>query len=353
VATLSSLVERVRFELGDLPKSFVSQFISDISTNRYRLNYAPVDASGLTVFKNGVDISDTVSVEEQTGIIVLEDLPDIDDEFTVTGNYYRYFTTTELQNIVTTAVAHHAGRDVDSLGRKITVENLPMLEEYPVALYASTLALYTLATDASFDINVFAPDGVSIPRSERYRQLMEMIDSRKEQYRELCTQLGIGLYSIDVFSLRRISKTTNRYVPIYRPQEVDDRSFPQRVELPMPTYGSAPTPWPTDGGELTAYQGRAFTHTLTITGDYADALFSVRLIPQRGSPVLVQNFAFEVTDNDDGTFTIDMSLTEDQTRRIANRTYWSVSIKDDEDDTTPTEIVGGNFLTDRLGTAVL
>lgn len=353
MATLSSLVERVRFELGDLPKSFVSQFISDISTNRYRLNYAPVDASGLTVFKNGVDISDTVSVEEQTGVIVLEDLPELEDEFTVTGNYFRYFTTTELQNIVTTAVAHHSGRDVDSLGRKITLENLPPLEEYPVSLYASTLALYTLATDASFDINVFAPDGVSIPRSERYRQLMEMIDSRKEQYRELCTQLGIGLYSIDVFSLRRISKTTNRYVPVYRPQEVDDRSFPQRAEIPMPTYGSAPTAWPTDAGELTAYQGRAFTHTLTLTGDYEDALFSVRLIPQRGSPVLVQNFAFEVTDNEDGTFTIEMSLSADQTRRIAQRTYWSVSIKDDEEDTLPTEIVGGNFLTDRVGTAVL
>lgn len=353
MATLSSLVERVRFELGDLPKSFVTQFISDISTNRYKLSYAPVDATGLTVFKNNVDISDSVSVEEHTGVIVLEDLPEIDDEFTVTGNYYRYFTTAELENIVTTALQHHAGRDVDSLGRKITINNLPVLEEYPVALYASTLALYTLATDASFDINVFAPDGVTIPRSERYRQLMEMIDARKEQYRELCTQLGIGMYTIDVFSLRRISKTTNRYVPIYRPQEVDDRSYPQRVELPMPTYGSAPTPWPTDGGELTAYQGRAFTHTLTITGDYADALFVVRLIPQRGSPVTLQEFAFEVTETDDNTFTIEMSLTEDQTRRIANRTYWSIAIKDDEEDTTPTEVLGGNFLTDRLGTAVL
>ncbi len=353
MATLSSLVERVRFELGDLPKSFVTQFISDISTNRYRLNYAPVDADGLTIFQNGTNITDSVSVEESTGIIVLEDLPEVDDEFTVTGNYFRYFTTAELENIVETAIQHHAGRDVDSLGRKITLANLPPIEEYPVSLYATTIALYTLATDASFDINVFAPDGVSIPRSERYRQLMEMIDARKEQYRELCTQLGIGLYSIDVFTLRRISKTTNRYVPVYRPMEVDDRSYPQRAELPMPTYGSAPTAWPTDGGELTAYQGRAFTHSITVTGDYADVLFAARLIPQRGSPVIVQAFAFDVTDNDDGTFTIDMSLTDEQTKRIAQRTYWSIAIKDDEDDVTPTEILGGNFLTDRVGTAVL
>ena len=353
MATLSSLVERVRFELGDLPKSFVTQFQSDISTNRYRLNYAPVDAAQVTVFKNGVDISDQVEIEEQTGVMVLDDLPDIDDEFTVTGNYYRYFTTRELENIVSSALEQHAGRDTDSMGRKITLSNLPSIEEYPVALYATTLALYTLATDASFDINVFAPDGVTIPRSERYRQLMEMIDSRREQYRELCVQLGIGMYSIDVFTLRRISKTTNRYVPVYRPMEVDDRSYPQRVDLPLPTYGDAPTPWPTEGGDLTAYQGRAFTHTVTVTGDYADVLFAVRLLPQRGSVMVAQNFDYTVTDNEDGTFTIQMSLTEDQTRRIARRTYWSIAIRDNEDDTTPTEILGGNFFTDRVGTAVL
>jgi hypothetical protein len=69
--------------------------------------------------------------------------------------------------------------------------------------------------------------------------------------------------------------------------------------------------------------------------------------------MVAQSFTFEVTDNEDGTFTIEMSLTEDQTRRIARRTYWSIAIKDDEDDTTPTEILGGNFFTDRLGTAVL
>jgi hypothetical protein len=121
----------------------------------------------------------------------------------------------------------------------------------------------------------------------------------------------------------------------------------------MPTYGDAPTEWPTEGGELTAYQERAFTNTVTITGDYEDALFAVRLLPQRGSPVIVQAFDFTATDNEDGTFTIEMSLTADQTQRISWRTYWSIAVKYDEDDTTPTEVLGGNFLTDRVGTAVL
>lgn len=352
MATLSGLVERVRFELGDQAKSFVTKFISDISTNRYRLNYAPVDADGITVFQNDVDISDSVEIEEHTGILVLQDLPDIDDEFTVTGNYYRYFTTRELESIVTTAVAQHAGRDVDSLGRKITVDNLPTVEEYPVALYATTLALYTLATDASFDINVFAPDGVTIPRSERYRQLMEMIDARREQYRELCVQLGIGMYSIDIFTLRRISKMTNRYVPVYRPQEVNDRSHPVRVDLPMPTYGDVPVAWPTEGGELTAYQTLAYSGTVAFSGSFTDKSFIARLLLQRGSSYVVQNFTLSVLDNEDGTFVATLSLSADQTARLAERTYWQVASVDDNTGQI-IEIKGGNFLTARIGTAVI
>lgn len=351
MATLASLIERVRFELGDMPKSFVTQFISDISTNRYRLEYAPVDGPNVQVFKNGADISDQCAIEEHTGVLVLDSLPEVDDEFTVTGNYYRYFTTAELGTIVTSAMTQHAGRDTDSLGRKITIENLPVIEEYPVALYATTLALYTLATDASFDINIFAPDGVTIPRSERYRQLMEMIDARREQYRELCTQLGIGMYSIEVFSMRRISKRTNRYVPIYRPQEVDDRSHPSRVDIPLPTYGHAPTVWPTDGGELTAYQGIAFSDTVSFSGVFTDKSFIARILRQRGSVVVVRTFGLSVssTNND---YVATLSLTVDETRRVPEKTYWQVASVDDESGEI-IEIKGGNFFIERVGTAVI
>jgi hypothetical protein len=267
VATLSSLVDRVRLELGDQGRSFVTQFVADGTTNRFRLHYSPLDGPNIVVFQNGVDISDSCSVEEPTGVLVTDELPDDGDEFTVSGNYFRYFTTAEIEQIVQTAVLQHGGRKTDTIGRQITVDTLPAIEEYPVALYASTLALYTLATDASFDIDIYAPDGVNIPRSQRYRQLMEMIETRKEQYRELCVQLGIGMYSIEVFALRRISKMTNRYVPVYKPQEVDDRSRPQRVDVALPTYGSNPVPWPTDAGELIAYETIAYTHDIPFEGD--------------------------------------------------------------------------------------
>jgi hypothetical protein len=294
VATISSLVDKVRLELGDIGKSFVTQFVADGSTNRFILHYAPLDASLVEVYKNGVDISNSSTVEESTGILVLDTVPADGDAITVSGNYYRYFTAAELTSLVTTAVGEHATGQTDALGRKITVENLPLIEEYPVAVYATALALYTLATDAAFDIDIQAPDGVTIPRSERYRQLTEMINLRQSQYKDLCVNLGIGLYKIDVFSFRRISKATNRYIPIYRPQEVDDRSWPQRSDIPAPVYGDKTIPWVTEGGELTAYQGRAYSTALVYTDNFAGKLFTAKLLNQRGGVLTIQNFTLEV-----------------------------------------------------------
>ena len=367
MATIDSLISRVRVELGDLGKSFVTQFVTDGTTNRFKLHYAPLDAKNgnlvvqIRLVSNGTvyDITDNAHIEESTGVMVLFEsdnetayVPADGDEITVSGNYYRYFTGAELTQLVNDALAQHSQNALDSTGRKVTLDNLPANEEYPLTIYAVTLALYTLATDAAFDIDIAAPDGVSIPRSERYRQLMEMIQNRQQQYRELCALMGIGLYRIEVFDLNRISKMTNRLIPKYIPQEVDDRSYPQRVHQPAPTLGNKPTPWPTDAGELTAYQGRSWSNSLDFEGDYTGYSFMLNLLNQRGSTLVVQNVTLSVEDNEDGTYTASMSLTKDQTLRLAERTYWSLSIVDDETG-EQTEIKGGNFFTVRSSTVVL
>jgi hypothetical protein len=431
VATLANLADRVRIELGDLGKSFVTNFVADGTTNRFRLHYAPLDGNGVKVFKNGTDISDLSSVEEQTGILVLDTVPAEGDEILVSGTYYRYFTATEINSIVQEAFQTHAYNHTDSVGRALTIDNLPGVEEYPVAIHAVTLALYTLATDAAFDIDIQAPDGVSIPRSERYRQLMEMVQTRQNQYRELCSLLGIGLYKMDVFDLNRISKATGRLIPKYTPQEVDDRSYPQRVHTPAPTLGSTAEPWPTEAGELTAYQGRAYQEALTFIGNYSGKTFIANLLNQRGSVLTVQALTLNVTTsgtdvitaasrtsgsttitlttsaahglaqgdavaitgvdstvNGFGTvasvvdtthftitglattalsltnitgqaetnaskaYTFNLSLTKDQTLRLAERTYWSISTID-AFTSEQVEIKGGNFFTVRSSTVVL
>ena len=352
MATVSSLVDRVRAELGDLGKSFVTQFVADGTTNRFRLNYSPIDATTVVVSRNNVDISNTCSVEESSGVLVTEDIPDDGDEFTVSGTYYRYFTGAEIAQIITNAVDMHGAKHTDSLGRSITIETLPYIDEYPVVVYATALALYTLATDASFDINIFAPDGVTIPRSERYRQLLDMMNTRKAQYAELCAHLGIGLYSIDVFTLRRISKRTNRYVPIYKPMEVDDRSWPQRVNLSLPAYGDAQPAWPTEGGPLNAYQGIAYEETLSFTGDFEGKTIVARLLAQRGSVQVVLNFTLNVETEDDENFTATFSMTAEQSLRPPRRTHWQIASKDDETGEI-IEILGGDFFIQRRSEVIL
>jgi len=331
MATVQSLVDLVRTELGDTPKSFVMQFMADGTTNRFTLHYAPLDADDVFVSFDGVDVSNDCSVEESTGVLVTDNVPVDGVQITVSGTYFRYFTTAELTQFVNTALLQHTNNSNDSLGRKENVENLPAVEVYPVALLATTHALYTLATDSAFDINVFAPDGVTIPRSERYRQLMDMIQARKEQYRELCILLGIGMYRIEVFSFRRISKTTNHYVPLYRPQEVDDYSYPERIELPRANYGDKPSEHPYDSVELTAYQDVAFTYSLPYTGDLTTKGVVANIRWKAGVEQSHMPFTVSVTSTSNTSHTITLSLTQDQTKRLAQRMYWDVQFVYDSD----------------------
>lgn len=324
MANVQSLVDLVRTELGDTPKSFVMQFVADGTTNRFSLHYAPLDATNVFVSFDGVDVSNNCSVEESTGVLVTDNVPVDGVQILVSGNYFRYFTTAETTHFVETALLQHTNNSQDSLGRNKTVANLPSIDIYPVAILAATHALYTLATDSAFDINVFAPDGVTIPRSERYRQLMDMIQARKDQYKELCTLLGIGMYRIEVFSFRRISKATNHYVPLYRPQEVDDYSYPERIELPRPDYGDKPSERPYDSVDLTAYQDVAFSYSLPYTGDLTTKGVVANIRWKAGVLQSHMHFTVAVTSTSNTSHTITISLTYEQTKRLAQRMYWDV-----------------------------
>lgn len=431
MTTIASLADRVRVELGDLGKTFVTTIVADGTTARFNLHYSPLNESLITVTVNGVTLANSAyGIEESTGVMVLDTVPAAEDVIVVSGTYYRYFTAAEINTLVEEALLTHSANHTDSTGRKVTIDNLPVLEEYPVVIHAVSLALYTLATDASFDIDIQAPDGVTIPRAQRYRQLMEMVQTRKEQYRELCTLLGIGLYRIDVLTLNRISKATGRLIPVYSPQEVDDRSYPQRVNLSHNTYANKPSEWPTEAGEITAYQGRSFSTSLDFTGNYAGKSFVARLLNQRGSVLIVQNFTLsvdttgidvitqaartagsttitittsaahglsagnsvvitgvdstvngiytiatagsttftitgtattalsltgltgQVETNVSKDYTFTLSLTKDQTLRLAERTYWSLCTVDSFTSET-IEIKGGNFFTVRSSTIVI
>ena len=117
-----------------------------------------------------------------------------------------------------------------------TYDTLPPHEEYLVALLAVVEMLWALGTEAAQEIDVLTPEGVNIPRSQRFAQIMALIDRIMAHYKELAAAFNVGPYAIRVLTLRRVSRTTNRLVPIYIPQEFDDRTFPPvRVFPPLDT----------------------------------------------------------------------------------------------------------------------
>ena len=328
---MSSLADRLRFEIGDIGKAFVYQVVADGVSGSYQLPYSPVDGLGLLVYVNNVNVSSTSVVDELTGFVTLHDVPTVGQSVVFSGLYFRYFVDSEICQFVDTAFGQHIANHADAYGRGYTVSTLPGIEEYPVVVYASTLALYTLATDASFDIDITAPDGVQIPRSERYRQLSQVIQQRKDQYKEMCSMLGIGLYKIDVFSLRRISKTTNHYVPIYLPQEVDSKAMPQRALISLPSYGSAISPSDVPTYDLMMYQGDSFSVELDFPFDVSGYTFKAELRMQPASPTKVGEF--DIAPVVGSTSKLTLSLTTTQTAALPDRCYWDIQATSSSDPT--------------------
>lgn len=368
MADINSLIAKTRVELGDIGTSFVTQFGADGGTNRFLLHHHPLDGPSVQVFANGINVTDHSAVEESTGTLVVDldpvtyptlvapdtTIPTAGVSFVVSGTEFRYFTTAELTTIVTNAFDQHTAHAVDAMGRKKTLATLPSIEEFPVAVYATTLALYTLATDSAFDIDISAPDGVSIPRTERYRQLTDMMRERQAQYKDLCAQLGIGLYRIEVETLNRISKATNRLIPVYRPQEVDDRSYPQRVRVDQPTFGDESPVWDKQGTELTAYQGQAFSATIPLPDpDYTGKTLGAALYYQRGSYQVLQVFGLSVIKDANGVYQATLTLTPQQTKlMMPERLYYVVTTVDNTTNEV-VEVVSANFYTVRSYQVIL
>ena len=286
---------------------------------------------------NTQSVSSTAIIEESTGVLTLALAPVNGSIINIVGQAYRYFTDSDIAYFINTSFTQHADTETTSLGSSITqLTFLPPIEEYPLVILASTLALYTLATDAAFDIDISSPDGVNIPRTERYRQLMEMVQTRKEQYKELCAMLNVGLYRIEVASLRRISRLTNRYIPIYRPQEIDDWSLPQRVMLPMPTYGDVTPPEPILVQDLEMYSGDDFSMEFGFTFDLTNYTPASEIVLYQNSefsqvgPVVLGTFNITKVTPLGGSYPslLKMTLPSSVTESLPRTSYYDLRLTD-------------------------
>lgn len=269
MATEDALISRIRLELGDNPQSFRGLFRGTGTQKTFDLPANNVSSVGLrayTINPTTLAVTDLVpadyTLDQGNGLITLTTALAQDLQLVVEGNSFGLFSDAEIKDFLHDALLQHTNNAFDSVRYRdehgfiryqhtaMTLANLPPVEEVVVALLAATEALWALSTDASTDVDVHTSEGTFIPRSQRYSQIVSQINLLTEKYRTLCAQLNVGLYRIEISTLRRISKTTGRLVPVYVSREYDDASMPIRVLPEIDTREADPDgpPSPADRG---------------------------------------------------------------------------------------------------------
>lgn len=163
----------------------------------------------------------------------------------VAGKSWALFSDYELYCIIMESVAQHTYaqeteeryRDahgfIDYRETPKMLQMLPGIEEPLVIMLSVINSFWALANDAATDSNINTAEGTNVDRTTRYQHLVQQIALMKQRYEEYCQQLNVGLYRWETLPLRRISKTTGRLVPLFKPQEYDDHRRPTRLIPPV------------------------------------------------------------------------------------------------------------------------
>lgn len=316
MATLTGLIERARLELGDSGRSFQTVATMDGETLRFDLAYAPVEPSTLRVFfQSSLTLLDpgAYTLDAGGGVLTLANRPDPGDTLVVQGTAYRYFTDAEWQVFCGTAFKKHTNNT------GLTFERLPGVEEHLVSILGTIEALWALATDASKDIDISTPEGVSVPRSQRFRQLMQMIEALQDRYKELAQALNVGLSRIEMLNLRRVSRTTGRYVAQYIDREIEDTTPPVRLFPPIDRGVAGPARDSVPDRELVLVQGEPYLLALALGDITGYQRVTVQLRRYRASAAYRH---FRITVDDAQIGQVSAVLTDRDTRAIGGGPYW-------------------------------
>lgn len=235
--SLATITAKLRGIPRDFGETFNASYSGDGVSTQFDLPrdnidlatvVAKIGATTLTPGTLGSLTANQFYLDPRLGVIYLWAPLASGSTLTVSGMAYLNWMPADLDSYLGIAFELHIrGRTPAP-----TYDTLPPVEEYLVALLAAIESLWALATEASQEIDVLTPEGVNIPRSQRFAQIMALIERLMAHYKELAAALNVGPFAIRVLTLRRVSRTTGRLVPIYVEREFDDRTYPPVRVLP-------------------------------------------------------------------------------------------------------------------------
>lgn len=228
IDTPAQVGNRARNMLRDFPV-FFEETHSPLTSPTIRLSHPLVTDIVLRSIEDG-GVDNNFRLDRRNGVIQLHDPESLTPGIQIAGYHYEYFLEEDLEFFSEMIMAEflHGRTDIDNWSQF-------MYEEKNVgAMGTVSLALFSLMTELSTQIDVSTPEGMMIPAHMRFQQVQQMYQFWHQKFQEKASLLNIGLERIEVGVLRRVSRTTNRLVPVFRDREVDDPRPPIRVFPAIP-----------------------------------------------------------------------------------------------------------------------
>jgi hypothetical protein len=227
MATQTDIETIARTYLRDFPKFFQASF--DVVGRTYELDHINIDSESLwvAVYLSGSGSASVLSptqysIDERNGILRLAGTYSSSTKVMVEGYYYEWVTPTDLAFYSKRALEKHLH------AINLSVEQLSDVVINAIGIASICESLWALMTEYSRDIDVITSESVHIPASQRFRMVQSLLSQWEGEYRRHATSLNIGFDRLEVFNLRRTSRTTNRLVPLYKAKELGDYSPMER-----------------------------------------------------------------------------------------------------------------------------
>jgi hypothetical protein len=255
--TIESLMLDARSWLRDFPVYFTATSPATSSTQRtIELPHKNVMLAGMSVWATDgtttwkgvlddheVTVAGTefgYTLDERNGLLRITTQPTTpaftsSAHLNVEGYYVEWVSDPDLKfHTVNTIAEYGYGNPA------WTLESIGDVEADLVALRTAYDVLFSLLVEYSRDIDVSTPQAMHIPATQRFHQVNQLLfgpGGLNEKLKEKENMLGVGLGAAEVGTLRRVSKTTNRLVPVYVVREYDDISRPRRLFTEPDTQG--------------------------------------------------------------------------------------------------------------------
>lgn len=236
-ATVSTITTIARNFLRDFPKFFQVSF--DAVGRTYELGSPNIDADSLWVatYVNNAPVTITsntsassyYSLDARNGILRFNTTPSASASILVEGYYYEWVLPSDLE--------FYAGHSIEQhiYNLDLPLESMSAIVIDTIGMHCVVESLWGLLTEYSRDIDITTSESVHIPASQRFRMVQSLLDYWTKAYERQAKSLNIGLERIEIMNLRRVSRSTNRFVPIYKSKELGEygpieRLFPEISE---------------------------------------------------------------------------------------------------------------------------